>query len=257
MSTTAPPVQRRPARRRRSPGWVPHQHGAWAMLATPLLVGALASGPRPAHLLLAAFWFAGYLAFFATGLWLKARRRSRYLAPVRAYLLLAAGLGLALLTVSPGLLRWTPLFILPLGVGLVASATRHERALVSGLATSAGSSLMTLVAYDLGGTQDRTRAWLLTAVLACYFVGTVFYVKSAIRERDNTSFLVVSVTYHLLVAALALLLPAPAGPVLATTGFALAARAALLPRLGWSPARLGVGEIGWTLVVASAALLLV
>ena len=227
------------------------------MLATPLAVGALASGPGPLHLLLGAFWFAGYLAFFATGLWLRSRRKARYLPPVRAYLLLATGLGLLLLALSPSLLRWAPLFVLPLGVGLAASATRHERDLVSGLATSGGSSLMTLVAYDLGGGEDRTRAWLLTGILAAYFVGTVFFVKSAIRERGSTAFLVSSVTYHLVVAALALLLPAPAGPVLATVGLLLAARAALLPRLRWSPARLGVGEIGWTLVVATVALLLV
>ena len=87
---TAPAVRRtRPAaarrtRRRRPPGWVPNQHGAWAMLAAPLLVGTMATGPRWPHLLLTAFWFAGYFAFFATTLWLKSRRRPRYLPPVRA-----------------------------------------------------------------------------------------------------------------------------------------------------------------------------
>ena len=77
VSTAALPVRRRTRRRRRSPGWVPNQHGAWAMLATPLVVGALASGPEPLHLLLGAFWFAGYLAIFATGLWLRSRRKAR------------------------------------------------------------------------------------------------------------------------------------------------------------------------------------
>ena len=66
---------------RRAPGWIPNQHGAWAMLATPLLVGILASRPTWAHLPLTAFWFLGYFAFFAAGLWLKAApaRRARYL----------------------------------------------------------------------------------------------------------------------------------------------------------------------------------
>jgi hypothetical protein len=44
---------------------VPTQHGAWAMLVTPLLVGVLAAGPSAVHLPLAPFWFAGYLAFSA------------------------------------------------------------------------------------------------------------------------------------------------------------------------------------------------
>jgi hypothetical protein len=50
---------------RRGPGWVPNQHGAWAMLVTPLLVGVLAAGPSAVHLPLAPLWFAGYLAFSA------------------------------------------------------------------------------------------------------------------------------------------------------------------------------------------------
>ena len=253
-ATTARPSTRR--RKRRSPGWVPNQHGAWAMLTAPLLVGALAAGPRWTHLLLGAFWFAGYFAFFATSLWLKARRRPRYLPPVRAYVVTATALGLLLAALEPGLLRWTPAFVLPLGIGLASSATRHERSLVSGLATTIGSCLMALVAYDLGDGQDWPRAIALTAVLAGYFAGTVFYVKSAIRERGNHTFLTVSVLVHLAMALLVWwLLPSPAGPALAVVGLVLAVRAAVVPPLGWSPARLGFGEIASTVVVAVVALL--
>ena len=245
-------------RRRRSPGWVPNQHGAWAMLTTPLAVGALASGLRREHLLLAAFWFAGYFAFFATGLWLKSRRRPRYRPPVTVHLPAATVLGLALLGLRPGLLVWAPLFLLPLGVGLAASATRHERALTSGLATTVGSSLMTLVSYDLGPGTDWTRAWTLTVILAAYFAGTVFYVKSAIRERGNPPFLAVSVGYHAAVASLAvLLLDGAAAWAVGLLGVALTARSAVVPRLGWSAARLGVGEIVVTVVLAALVLLTV
>lgn len=252
--TRARPAQRK--RRRRSPGWVPNQHGAWAMLATPLLVGSLASGLRWPHLLLAAFWFSGYFAFFATGLWLKSRRKPRYLPPMKVYLPLATVLGIALLLIQWRLLLWAPLFVLPMTVGLVASATRHERALLSGLATTVGSSLMTLVAYDLGPGTDWTRAWTLTAVLAVYFAGTVFYIKSAIRERGNTRFLAVSVAYHAVAALTAfVLLPGAAGLTLGVLGLVLTTRAALIPRLGWSAARLGVGEIVATVALALALLL--
>lgn len=224
------------------------------MLSAPLLAGAIASGPGWRHLLLAAFWFAGYFAFFALSLWLKSRRKPRYLPPLRVYLPLAAVLGLGVLAVQPGLVRWAPLFLVPGTVGLVASATRHERALLSGLATTVGSSLMTLVAYDLGGGSDWAHAWVLTAVLAAYFAGTVFYVKSAIRERGNTTFLAWSVAYHLAVTAAALLLDDPARWALLAVGLVLTVRAAVVPRLGWSAARLGVGEIVATLVVLTVAL---
>lgn len=228
------------------------------MLATPLAVGALASGPRWEHLLLTAFWGIGYFAFFATALWLKSGRKGRYHPPLRVYLPLAAVLGLALLVARPGLAVWAPLFLVPLVVGLAASATRHERALTSGLATTVGSSLMTVVAYDLGPGTDWVRAWTLTVVLAAYFAGTVFYVKSAIRQRGNRAFLTVSVVYHGVVTLLAAaLLDGPAAWALGLVGVALTVRAAVVPRLGWSPARVGVGEIVLTVVVAVLALLTV
>ncbi|MEZ5094179.1 YwiC-like family protein [Nocardioides sp.] len=239
----------------RGPGWVPNQHGAWAMLASPLLVGVLAGGPAWVHLPLTAFWFAGYLAFFATGLWLKSGRRARWWPPVRAYIPLATALGLVVLLADPGLLVWAPGFALPLGVGLWASARRRERDLLVGLTTVVGSSLMTVVAYAAGPGPgpdgDLGRAWLLALVQVLYFGGTVFYVKSAIRERGNVAFLRLSVVVH----ALATLAVLPLSWWLAGVFATLTARAAVVPPRGVSPKALGLGEVVGTVVVGVVSLL--
>ena len=238
--------------RRRSPGWVPNQHGAWAMLATPLLVGVLASGPAVAHVPLAAFWFLGYFAFFATGLWLKSRRKVRYRTPVLVYSGAAAVAGVLTLLADPALIRWAPLFILPMGVGLLASALRDERSLWSGVATTFGSAAMTLVAYDAGPGRDLDRAWLLAAVLALYFVGTVLYVKTIIRERDSEGHYWLSVGFH----ALATLVLIPVAPALTPVFTILTVRAAMVPAFRISPKQAGVGEVVATVAVAVSALLL-
>ena len=253
MSPSPAATARRSRSVRRSPGWVPNQHGAWAMLASPLLVGALAGGASWAHLPLAAFWFAGYFAFFATSLWLKSRRKSRYWPPVRAYALVAAPLGLLTLVMDPGLAAWAPLFLAPLGVGLGAAAARRDRDVVAGVTTVVGSALMTVVAYAAGPGVDITRAWLLALVQFAYFAGTVFYVKSAIRERHNPRFLMLSVAVHggatVLVSLVSWWL---------TAVFALlTVRAALVPRLGWSPKRIGIVEIVATITVGVVSLLAV
>jgi hypothetical protein len=154
--STATPAARA-ARRRRSPGWVPNQHGAWAMLASPLLLGALASGPAWIHLPLAAFWFAGYFAFNAASLWLKSGRKTRFARPVQVYAVLAALLGLLTAALGPALVRWAPLFLIPLGVGMWAAARRRERDLLAGVTTVVGSALMTIVAFDAGGGTDLRR----------------------------------------------------------------------------------------------------
>lgn len=223
------------------------------MLASPLLVGALAAGIAWVHLPLAAFWFLGYFTFFATSLWLKSGRRSRYVSPVRLYAAAAAALGLATVLLQPSLLRWAPLFVPPLAVGLWAAAHRRERELLSGVTTVIGSALMTVVAYDAGGDADFRRAWLLALVQFLYFGGTVFYVKSAIRERRNRGFLTLSVGAHA-AAAVGLWF---VSPWLALVFAALTLRAAVVPRLGLTPKGLGIGEILATLVVAVVSLLAV
>lgn len=220
------------------------------MLATPLLVGVLAAGPHWQHLPLAAFWFLGYFAFFATALWLKSGRRRRYRPPALAYGAAATVAGALTLVAEPDLLRWAPLFVPPLGVGLLASAVRDERSLFSGVATTIGSSLMTVVAYDAGGGADFTRAWLLTGVLAAYFVGTVLYVKTLIRERDNPAYYWLSVTFHAIVTLALIPLCPPLTPVFA----ALTARAAIVPAFRIAPKQAGIGEILATVVVAVTAL---
>lgn len=221
------------------------------MLITPLVVGILASGPAWVHLPLAAFWFLGYFAFFATGLWLKSRRRARYRPPVIAYGIAAAMAGLVVLVLDPGLLLWAPLFVIPLGVGLVASAIRDERSLWSGVATTVGSTLMTVVAYDAGGGPDYGRAWLLAGILAAYFVGTVLYVKTIIRERDSEPHYWLSVGFH----ALATLVLIRVAPALTVVFAVLTCRAAVVPAFRVTPKQAGIGEIVLTVAVALTALL--
>jgi hypothetical protein len=230
------------------------------MLASPLLVGVLASGVGWVQLPLAAFWFAGYFAFFATSLWLKARRRAKWFPPVRAYAVLTAALGAVVLVMQPGLARWAPLFALPLGIGLFAAAHRQDRALLSGLATTAGSALMTVVAYDAGPGSDLTRAWLLALVQFLYFAGTVFYVKTVIRERDNPEFRVLSGGFH----ALALVVVAAVFGLVANDGTAwpllvvfalLLVRALVVPPYRPTPKQVGIAEIAATVAVAATSLL--
>lgn len=231
------------------------------MLASPLLVGIIASGPAWVHLPLTAFWFAGYFAFFATSLWLKARRRAKWFPPVRAYGALTAALGIIVLVSEPALVRWAPLFVLPLGIGLYAAAHRHDRALVSGLATTAGSALMTVVAYDAGPGSDLERAWQLALVQFLYFAGTVFYVKTVIRERDNPAFHWLSGGFH----ALALVIVSLVFGVVENDGTAwpllivfavLLVRAIVVPPYRPTPKQVGIAEIVATVAVATTSLLL-
>lgn len=249
------------------PGWVPNQHGAWAMVVAPLVLGALAGGFAWVQVPLFAFWLIGYFAFFATSQWLRSGRRAKWFPPVRFYGLAAAGLGVIVVFLDPGLTRWAPLFIVPAAVGLWAAAHRRDRDLLVGLTTVAGSSFMAVVAYDAGAGPDGSSwfqrpAWLLAAVLGSYFAGTVFYVKSVIRERGNRPFLGWSLAYH----AACVVATAAAGVSWDARWWWLAAIfGVLLVRAGWvwrlvdqgrriTPRVIGIGEAVATVAVAVAAL---
>ncbi len=222
------------------------------MLATPLLVGVLASRPAWVHLPLTAFWFVGYFAFFAAGLWLKAppRRRPSLARPLVTYAVGSAVLGGLTLALRPGLIAWAPLFVLPLAIGLWSSWRRDERSLLSGVSTSAGSCLMSVVAYDAGGGTDTRRAWILAGVLAAYFVGTVLYVKTMIRERDEPAHHWLSMMGH----AAATIAMAPVSGWLVLVFTVLTIRAAIVPAFRLTPKVVGIGEIVSTVAVALTAL---
>ena len=218
--------------------WVPNQHGAWAMLATPLLVGVLAGGVSWTQLPLALLWFCGYFAFFAAGLWLKSRRKARFRPPVVVYSAACVPLAAVVLALQPSLLRWAPAFAPFLVVGLVEAVRRRDRSLLSGVATTLAASLVTAVAYDAGPGHDWTRAWLLTAVVAGYHLGVLVHVKALIRERRNPAYARASIALHALLSVAAVLVAWP----LVVVGLLLTARTALAPRLTLSPKQVGLAE---------------
>ncbi|MCL3863174.1 YwiC-like family protein [Actinotalea sp. K2] len=226
------------------------------MLVVPVVVGALRGGPAWSHLLLLVSWLAAYLAFYATGLWLRSRRRARYLPPVRAYALVTAALGGALLVLEPGLLAWAPVYLPLLALSLWLSARRQDRSVLSGMLTVTAAGLMAVVAQGLG-TRGDDDAWWVAAVLVTYFAGTVLYVKTMIRERGSRPVYRASVGLHATATAvLAVLLAAgsgpPAGPGLVVLAVLLTLRAATVPRR-WpraTPRAVGLGEILATSVLA-------
>ena len=257
--TTAAPASAR-KKRRSLRLWIPNQHGAWAMLVLPLGVGAVRGELGWLHLWLLVAWLVAYLAYFATTVWLKSGRKTRYLRPVQVYGGVLAVAGGGLLVAEPQLMRWGVVFAPLLAASLAYSARRAERAVANDVLTIVATSLMAVIAYGLGAPDDGAwlpgaghgPGWALAAASAAYLVGTALYVKTMIRERGNHAMYAASVAYHLVVAAtFAWWLPF-VGAFLAV----MAVRACLVPR-HWPtarPAAIGIAEVVCT--VALAAILL-
>lgn len=247
--SAAPRVRKPARRRRRGPGWVPNQHGAWAMLMVPYVVGVLSAGPDWRHIPFLFALVVGYFAFFATGLWLRSRCKARYWPPVRAYGAMTAVLGASVILIEPQLLWWAIIFLPLLAISLWSSWRRTDRSLLNDGVTVLFASLITVVIIG----ADQVHAWVLAGMLFAYFAGTVLYVKSMIRNRGDRAMYLLSVGYHVVVCAPAFLM----GPWIGVFFVVLAVRAAGVPRW-WprlTPAMLGVGEIAASAILTVLLLL--
>jgi len=238
--------------------WLPRQHGAWAMLALPILVGIATSGFVPSQLLLAGAAVSAYLASATLQAWLRARRRPSYVPSIVAYGAATMLLGIVLLVLEPRLLL-AALVLLPTGaLTLAAARPGTPRELALSLAQVAQASVLAPAAMLLAGETSWWALAAATGIAAAEMAGSVLVVRSVIRERDNVGFAVRSAGYH---AVITLVAAATIPLAYAALGACLTARAAGLPLARRRLAAAGGGlrpiQVGLVEAIASIALVVV
>jgi hypothetical protein len=257
--TTATRTGQAPTKTR--PLWFPHQHGAWAMLAVPLLLGVAGSRPDPWQLVLALAAVAAYLASATAQAWLRSRRRPSYAASLLLYAGAFGILGVLIAVSHPVVLSTAVIVVPAAAIALRGAKPGTKRDLVNSLAQAAIALALVPAAALLAGPLDAATVLPALAVATVYLVGVVLVVRSVIRERDNTGFAIASVAWHAVAALLAaVVLPPP----YALVGVALTGRAAALPivtrrRAGsvrpLRPVHVGIVEIVAATVVVLVAFL--
>ena len=159
-------------------------------------------------------------------------------------------LGIGLVVLHPQWWVWGLVFGPLTALGLWFSWRRDERSLLSDLVTVAAACLLPLVVSPT----------LYGVALVCfgYFFGTVFYVKTNIRERGRVDYIVYSVAWHLAFTVLFACWDVGLGRWWLVAFFAATTlRAWLVPSLGVMRGRpvstrsLGLWEIVTTLVLTA------
>lgn len=239
--------------------WVPRQHGAWAMLALPFLLGIAASHASPWQIVLGVAALAAYLGSAAFQAWSRARRPTSYRPPILVYGAIVVVLGGVLVIAWPALLL-AAVVVLPAGA-LVFRGARPgtPRDLVNSFAQVAQALVLVPAAAYVSGDFELARVAAYLAVAAAYLVGTVLVVRSVLRERGNDRFAALSIGFHAAVTIGAVVaLPWPYGLLAA----GLTVRAIALPviqrrRAGTSrplrPIHVGIVEIVASLAVVVVA----
>lgn len=235
--------------------WVPREHGAWAILAVPLLLGVAAAGATPAHVLLAVAAVSAYLSSVPFIDWLRTRR-PELLRPAAAFGLALAASGIPLVVQHPVLVVVAALVA---GAGLATAAltvTGHPKSVLVSLLEVSQAIALVPAAAIVAGTLDAPATWRATLAAGLYLAGSVLVVRSMIRARGDARFLAASIGFHAAgVVLTALFLPLP----YAVLAAALLARAVALPalatRLAAGPRRLRPFHIGLVEIAASSTLI--
>lgn len=246
---------------------IPQQHGAWAFLAVPLLVGLVVVGWSWLGLIFAAAWVLAYPASYylgravvvrwRRGQWTRLARRE--LNDAVPWIVMATVPALVLLVIRPWL-AWVGLALaLAWAVSVWLTRSGHERGASNDLLLVAQASLAVPIMWGivndsstLGvGVGGSAAAWWAALVCLLFFTGSVLHVKSLIREADDRRWAVASRVY-----ALACLATAAISPWLLLPFGAAAARAFTVPP-GAKPAVIGAVEtVVSVLVVIGVALAL-
>lgn len=222
------------------------------MLIVPFLFGTFAAVPNAAHLLLFACWLLVYLLGFAFLQLVRTGKKQLYLRPVIAYAAALVPLAVFLLWLRPDLAPFGLLFLPLFAVNWHYAARNRERAFLNDLAAVIQFSFIVFVAYQTGRGTEWGLAAELFALSVLYFTGTIFYVKTMIREKHNPRYYRLSAGYHaLLLAAAVFLFPR----LLAVPLTLLLLRAIVSPRIQLTAKQSGILEIVYACVISGSALL--
>lgn len=177
---------------------IPKQHGAWAMLVIPFVLGAYAGGISWLHLPLFLGWLGLYLAAYPFLMTVKTKRKGEYMRWFYRYFS-----GAVIMLAIPLFFQWklvyfglamVPFFF----VNLYYAKKKDERALLNDVAAIASFCIGGLASFYIGRGELTTQAFELYMFCFVFFIGSTFYVKTMIREKKNPMYKWVSWGYHLL-----------------------------------------------------------
>lgn len=214
------------------------------MLLLPYLAG-LRFGLDWLQIPLLIGWITGWLFSYHALLAVKTRRFARVRVQTLTYGAICAAMLLPVVALRPALFWFAPAFAVLLAVNVVLVRGGQERASLNGMVSVTMASLMPMIVPATAKLDWAMGIWV-AGVAWLYLAGSVFYVKSMIREHGSVPHRVASAIYHCAALGVAVFI----WPWLAVAfGIALV-RALVLPaRPRMRIAVVGGAEVGVSLAV--------
>lgn len=176
---------------------IPREHGGWAMVSVPFLLGMFAGGPEWIHLPLFLGWFLIYLSSYPfLQAVKKVKGRAYHFKWAAGYMAGALVCLIVPLILLPELLVFVPALLVLFAVNIWHVRRKEERALLNDLAAIASFSLGGAAAYLAGGNSFNAEMFEVFLFNMLYFMGSAFFVKTIFRERGNRRWLWYAWIYH-------------------------------------------------------------
>lgn len=195
---------------------VPNQHGAWAFLVVPLILGAFLGAATWLGLVFAITWIAAYpVSYFAGRGILMRIRRGAFTAKTRAAF--RDALPWAVVTVLGGVILVVarPWILVPgavvaaiWSISLWLTWIGRERGITNDLLLTVLASIAAPLMWAVANGEPSVAAvprtlWLAAVVCLLFFTGSVLHIKSLIREADDRRWHWASVAFHVLALVIA------------------------------------------------------
>lgn len=181
---------------------VPKQHGAWAMLLIPFILGVVASSFHLIHIPLFIGWFFLYLATYPLIMVVKGKRVAFYFKWAIGYLVISfVFLGVVLFDEWRMIyfgLAMIPFFLL----NIYFVKKKNERAFTNDMVAIGVFCIGGLASFYIGKGSLTSEGWSVALIVFLYFLGSTFFIKSMIREKQNKRFRLYSWGYHFIVLLL-------------------------------------------------------
>lgn len=231
-----------------------NQHGAWAMMFMPLILGIAAGGFHPSQILYGIGWMLTFFAADHVLMFIKRMKRKKDYGYLKAAGMFGAIA--VLLFIYPLFVEYRIIYfflaMMPLGaITSYFTMIRDERNIIN--------DIVAILIFSIAGggiAYLNTHEWTLgiTVVILVsllYFVGSALVVKTIVRERKNIRYRNASYIYHA-VLFLGMLLWHYTLGIAFLIGII---RAVGVYDRGWTPKKLGIMEIfhvlwisGWVII---------
>lgn len=233
----------------------PPQHGAWAFLIVPTVMGLFLGAGNWLGWVFLVTWIGAYPSTYFAGRAIIARlRRGSWTTRARRELrnavewILIALIGSVILIVArPWILIPGACLLLIWALSTYLSWTGRERGITNDILLIALASVAPILMYQVANDVDSRKGvhqvphaiWIASLLSLLYFLGSVIHVKSLIREAKNPLWHWGSILFHALTLAGLLLAAQPRWLALP---FALGFLRAILVKPGLKPGRIGIIE---------------